>query len=116
MGTSKGERASNKPPLGLLLTGGVSRRLSSWGGDPHCPFLEAWLILDVLFCVCSQVKQSQSDLLLPHPPDGPAPSQRCVLRHRGAARGLLRHAPSCHQTVPQGSEGEVSLKRVAGHH
>lgn len=67
-----------------------------------------------LFWFCFQVKQSQSDLLLPHSPDGPAASQRRVLRHRGAARGLLRYAPSHHQTVPQGSEREVSVKCVTG--
>ena len=55
-----------------------------------------------------QVKQGQSDLLLPDSPDGPAAPQRRVLRHRGAARALLRNAPPGHQTLPQGPEGEVS--------
>ncbi|TKC33330.1 hypothetical protein EI555_007310, partial [Monodon monoceros] len=52
------------------------------------------------------VKQGQSDLLLPHSPDGPAAPQRRVLCHRGAPRALLRSAPPGHQTLPQGSEGE----------
>lgn len=61
--------------------------------------------------VSSQAEQGQSDLLLPHPSDGPAPPQRCVLRHRGATGRLLGSAPADHQAIPQGSEREVSFTR-----
>lgn len=59
--------------------------------------------------VPSQAEQGQSDLLLPYPSDGSAAPQCCVLRHRGASGRLLGSAPADHQTIPQGSEREVSF-------
>lgn len=108
LGTAKG-----KPTLGLHPPGG----LCVWGAlclalGP--PTLSRRPDSSRRFCFYLQVKQSQSDLLLPHSPDGSASSQRCVLCHRGAPRGLLCHAPSRHQAIPQGSEREVSVKHVAG--
>lgn len=59
--------------------------------------------------VSSQAEQGQSDLLLPHPPDGSAAPERCVLCHRGATGRLLGSAPIDHPTLPQDPEREVSF-------
>lgn len=114
MGQGTTREWTSKPQALLLLLESRVWRGSLPGAETPFPSLGTWLMWALGFVLFSGYKQGQSDLLLPHSPDGPAAPQRRVLCHRGAPRALLRSAPPGHQTLPQGSEGEVSSQHGAG--
>ena len=62
--------------------------------------------------LCPQAEQSQSDLFLPHPSDGPAPAQRCLLCHCWTPGLLPRHPAACYQAICARTEGSVRLTSV----
>lgn len=95
---------------------GVTLKIKYWPSQNVLLLSCSLSSLPLLMRLCArgcalQVGACQSDVPVPHTPDGPAAAQCRLLRHGGTAADLLGRPQAGHCPIHQSTEGRVSAPR-----